>query len=138
MTVGFTCGTFDLLHAGHVSMLQWCRKNCDRLVVGLQYDPSIDRPEKNKPVQSILERHLQLRACKWVDEVIVYTTEAELMNLLAMVDIDVRFLGSEYQNKEFTGRDLCTSLGIQFIFNPRSHKFSSSELRQRIAQGSNS
>ena len=132
MKIGFTCGTFDLLHAGHVSMLEWCKDHCDRLIVGLQYDPSIDRAEKNKPVQSIVERTMQLRACKFVDEVIVYTTEAELMDLMSLLKFDVRFLGEEYRNKGFTGRSECVARGIELKFNPRGHKFSSSELRRRI------
>lgn len=130
--IGFTCGSFDLLHAGHVAMLEWCKTKCDKLIVGLQYDPSIDRASKNKPVQSIVERTMQLRACKYVDEIIVYTTEAELMDLLKLLRIDIRFVGNEYQNKDFTGRAYCQQTGIGVMYNPRPHNFSSSELRKRI------
>jgi glycerol-3-phosphate cytidylyltransferase len=133
MKIGFTCGTFDLLHAGHVAMLEWCKDHCDKLIVGLQYDPSIDRAEKNKPVQSIVERTMQLRACKFVDEVIVYTTEAELLDLLGLLKFDVRFLGVEYRDKDFTGRAECLEREIELKFNPRGHKFSSSELRSRVS-----
>ncbi len=118
---GFTCSTFDLFHAGHVAMLEWCRSRCDHLIVGLQYDPSLDR-DKNKPIQSIVERTVQLRGCKYVDEILVYTTEAELEHLI---------VGEEYTDKDFTGKDLCSRLGIEIHYNKRAHPFSSSELRQR-------
>lgn len=130
--IGFTCGTFDLLHAGHIGMFEWCREQCDRLIVGLQYDPSIDREDKNKPIQSIVERAVQLRACKYVDEVIVYATEADLEDLISTVRMDVRFVGIEYKEKDFTGRDLCDRLGIEVQYNPRDHDFSTSDLRTRI------
>lgn len=128
--VGFTCSTFDLFHAGHVRMLEEAKNVCDYLIVGLQTDPSIDRPEKNKPVQSVVERYIQLRACKFVDEIVPYTTENDLVEILTSLNIDVRILGEEYKDKFFTG----SHLPIETYFNSRKHKFSSSELRTRIAQ----
>ncbi len=129
---GFTCGSFDLFHAGHVAMLEWCAGRCTHLIVGLQLDPSVDRPTKNKPLQSIVERTIQLRACRHVDEVIVYQTEQELIELLHLMKIDVRFLGEDYKRKPFTGKDLCKKLNIEVEYNPRQHSFSSSELRSRL------
>lgn len=131
--VGFTCSAFDLLHAGHIMMLAEAAEQCDRLIVGLQTDPTIDRPEKNKPIQSIVERYLQLKAVRYVDEIIVYTTEQDLIDLHYVVPMNVRILGEEYKNKDFTGRELCEQLGIELYFNRRQHRFSSTELRQRIA-----
>lgn len=128
MRIGFTCSTFDLFHAGHVSMLEEAKTQCDYLIVGLQVDPTIDRPEKNKPVQSVVERALQVRACKYVDEIIPYSTEADLMDLLKALPIDVRILGVEYKNKPFTGDDLV----MEYYFNSRDHNWSSSELRKRV------
>ena len=132
MKVGFTCSTFDLFHAGHVAMLAEARKQCDYLIVGLQNDPTLDRPEKNKPVQSIVERQMQLKGCKYVDEIWVYNTERDLEDLLLMLDLDVRILGVEYENKEFTGREICHKRGIELYFNGRDHSFSSSNLRKRV------
>lgn len=138
--IGFTCSTFDLFHAGHVAMLKECKANCDYLIVGLQTDPSIDREEKNKPVQSIVERYVQLSACKYVDEIVPYETEKDLLDYLKLHEktIDVRFVGEEYADKDFTGRELC-STGytldadkMQLFLNRRSHSFSSSELRERV------
>jgi len=129
---GFTCSAFDLLHAGHVEMLRECKQYCDYLIVGLQTDPSIDRPEKNKPVQSIYERYVQLRACRYVDEIIVYETENDLSNLLAIEPIDRRFVGIEYESVYLTGQDVCNRRGIEIIYNSRYHKYSSSELRSRL------
>lgn len=129
--IGFTCSTFDLFHAGHVAMLEEAKQQCDWLIVGLQMDPSIDRPEKNKPIQSLVERQLQVRACRFVDEIVVYSTEAELMELLCMLPIDVRILGAEYEDKQFTGKHL---KNMEYYFNRRDHGFSSSELRKRIAR----
>lgn len=126
--IGFTCSSFDLFHAGHALMLAEARDQCDYLIVGLQTDPSIDRPEKNKPVQSVFERFIQLDACKYVDLIIPYDTEADLLNLLKSIRIDVRILGEEYADKKFTGDELET----EFYFNTRSHSFSTTELRQRI------
>ena len=132
--VGFTCSTFDLLHAGHILMLEEAKKHCDRLIVGLQTDPSIDRPNKNKPVQSIVERYVQLKAVRFVDEIMIYTTEQDLIDLIQILPIDVRILGEEYKDKEFTGKAECEAMGIEMIFNSRTHRFSSSELRNRVAK----
>ena len=129
--IGFTCSTFDLFHAGHVAMLEEAKQQCDWLIVGLQIDPSVDRPEKNKPVQSLVERQLQVRACRFVDEIVVYNTEAELLEILCMLPIDVRILGSEYDGKKFTGHFL---KNMDYYYNKRDHGFSSSELRKRIAK----
>ena len=132
MKVGFTASAFDLLHAGHVAMLEEAKSQCDWLIAGLQTDPTIDRPEKNKPVQSITERFIQLRACKYVDEIYVYATEADLMDLLAILPIDVRIIGSDYANKDFTGKKYCLDNNIKIYYNRRSHKLSTSELRNRL------
>jgi glycerol-3-phosphate cytidylyltransferase len=128
MRVGFTCSCFDLFHAGHVMMLQEAKSQCDYLIVGLQSDPTIDRPEKNKPVQTLLERFIQLQACKHVDEIVPYSTEKELMDLLTSYPIDVRIIGEEYRDKQFTG----FNLPISVYFNSRQHSFSTTELRQRV------
>jgi glycerol-3-phosphate cytidylyltransferase len=128
MKIGFTCSTFDLFHAGHVMMLREAKEQCDYLIVGLQTDPTIDRPEKNKPVQGVFERFVQLNACVHVDEIIPYATEKELRDMLQSFKIDVRILGEEYKDKEFTGHDL----PMDFYFNKRRHSFSTSELRQRV------
>jgi glycerol-3-phosphate cytidylyltransferase len=133
MKTGFTCSTFDLFHAGHIMMLKEARTQCDYLIVGLQTDPTIDRPlEKNKPVQSVFERYEQLKACKYVDEVLVYATEKDLIDILLSYPIDVRILGNEYEHRDFTGRIECVDRGIQFYFNKRDHSFSTTELRQRV------
>jgi glycerol-3-phosphate cytidylyltransferase len=133
MKVGFTCSTFDLFHAGHIMMLKEARTQCDYLIVGLQTDPTIDRPtEKNKPVQSIFERYEQLKACKYIDEILVYATEKDLVDILLSYPIDVRILGNEYEHKNFTGRQECVARGIEFYFNKRDHTFSTTELRQRV------
>lgn len=132
--VGFTCSTFDLLHAGHVAMLAEAKTQCDYLIVGLQSDPTLDRSTKNKPVQSIVERQMQLRGCRYVDEIWVYNTEKDLEDLLLMLPIDVRILGVEYEGKEFTGREICHKRGIKLYFNGRDHSFSSSNLRKRVYQ----
>jgi glycerol-3-phosphate cytidylyltransferase len=131
MKVGFTCSTFDLFHAGHLLMLEEAKKQCDWLIVGLQTDPTIDRPtEKNKPVQSVFERFVQVESCKYVDKVIPYATEKELKDILLSYPIHVRILGEEYVNKPFTGSDL----DMEFYFNKRRHSFSTSELRQRVIE----
>lgn len=127
--IGFTCGAFDLCHYGHVLMFEECRRMCDWLVVGVQTDPSVDRPDKNKPVQSLEERIGQVRALKYVDEVVVYTTEEDLYNYLKNHSPDIRFIGADWEGKEFTGYDL----PVDVVFNTRDHGFSSSDLRQRIA-----
>lgn len=133
MKIGFTCSTFDLFHAGHLLMLEEARKQCDYLIVGLQTDPTIDRPiEKNKPVQSVFERFVQVESCKYVDKVIPYATEKDLIDILLSYPINIRILGDEYKDKNFTGRRECEKRGIEFYFNSREHSFSTSELRQRV------
>lgn len=133
MKIGFTCSTFDLFHAGHLLMLEEAKKQCDYLIVGLQTDPTIDRPtEKNKPVQSVFERFVQLKACKYIDEVIPYSTEKELVDILLSYPINVRILGYEYAEKDFTGKHECMDKGIEIYFNKREHSFSTTELRQRV------
>ena len=133
LSVGFTCSAFDLLHAGHVQMLREAKEHCDYLRVGLQLDPSLDRPEKNSPVQSVVERYTQLRAVRYVDEIIPYVSEKDLEDILSMYEIDIRFLGDEYKEKDFTGKDICKKRGISLYFNKRDHRFSSSDLRRRIS-----
>lgn len=128
MRVGFTCSCFDLFHAGHVMMLKEAKTQCDYLIVGLQTDPTIDRAEKNKPVQSVLERFIQLDACKYVDEIVPYATEKELKDILTSYKIDVRIIGEEYRDKQFTGHNL----PMEVYFNSRQHSFSTTELRQRV------
>lgn len=134
MKIGFVASAFDLLHSGHVIMLEEAKSVCDYLIVGLQIDPSIDRPTKNKPIQSVVERYLQLRACKYVNEIIPYLTEKDLEDILLTMKIDVRILGEEYKNLDFTGKDICRKRGIELYFNKRDHRFSSSELRNRISE----
>jgi glycerol-3-phosphate cytidylyltransferase len=135
LKIGITFSTFDMLHAGHVAMLAEAKNHCDYLIAGLQTDPTIDRPDtKNKPVQSIVERQIQLTACRYVDEVVVYQTEQDLIDLLLILPLDVRILGVEYAEKSFTGDAECYSRGIQIVFNGRDHSFSSSSLRKRVAQ----
>jgi|TARA_B110000259_G_scaffold37922_1_gene43064 glycerol-3-phosphate cytidylyltransferase len=131
--VGFTCSTFDLLHSGHIQMLRDAKEHCDYLICGLQIDPTIDRSEKNAPIQTVVERYTQLQAVKYVDEIIPYATESDLKDILEMYYINVRVLGEEYRNKEFTGKDICSRRGIQLFFNNRDHRFSSSGLRQRVS-----
>jgi glycerol-3-phosphate cytidylyltransferase len=131
--VGFNCSTFDLFHTGHVLMLKEEKQHCDYLICGLQTDPTIDRPEtKNKPVQSVFERFIQLQSCKYVDEIIVYETEQDLLNMMMTHDIDVRFLGEEYKNKDFTGKQWCIDNDVELFYHKRRHPFSSTELRERI------
>lgn len=133
MKIGFTCGTFDLLHPGHIAMLKDCKSQCDKLIVGLHTDPTIDRPEtKNKPIQTTFERYLQLEAIKYVDQIIPYDTEADLSNLLGVLDIDIRFVGEDHINDQITGQLVCDQRGVMIIFNERNHDWSSSELRERI------
>jgi glycerol-3-phosphate cytidylyltransferase len=128
MEIGFTCSCFDLFHAGHIMMLKECKENCDYLIVGLQTDPTIDRPEKNTPVQSVFERFVQLQACKYVDEVVIYATEKDLIDVLLSYKINKRFVGEEYSDKNFTGKDL----GHKIFYNSRKHSFSTTELRKRV------
>tara|TARA_R110000868_G_scaffold81456_3_gene230544 strand:+ start:2967 stop:3386 length:420 start_codon:yes stop_codon:yes gene_type:complete len=135
-TVGFTASTFDLLHAGHVAMLREAKSHCDYLICGLQIDPSVDRSEKNSPVQSIVERYTQLAAIRYVDEIIVYSSEKDLTDILELYTIHVRILGDEYKDKEFTGRERCETLGIKLHFNSRNHRFSTTDLRKRIMEKS--
>jgi glycerol-3-phosphate cytidylyltransferase len=133
--IGITFSTFDLMHAGHVAMLAEAKNHCDYLIAGLQTDPTIDRPDtKNKPVQSIVERQIQLSSCRYVDEVVVYSTEQDLVDLLLILPVDVRILGVEYADKEFTGKAECDIRGIELIYNGRDHSFSSSSLRKRVAE----
>lgn len=129
MKTGFTCSCFDLFHAGHIMMLKEAKSKCDYLIVGLQTDPTIDRPEKNKPIQSVVERFIQLESCKYVDEVVVYATEKDLLDILYTYPIDIRFVGEEYKDKDFTGKDL---EHIEVYYNSRRHSFSTTELRQRV------
>jgi glycerol-3-phosphate cytidylyltransferase len=134
-TIGITFSTFDMLHAGHIAMLAEAKNHCDYLIAGLQTDPTIDRPEtKNKPVQSIVERQIQLAACRYVDEVVVYQTEQDLVDLLLILPVDVRVLGVEYEGKAFTGEQEGFTRGIRPIFNRRDHSFSSSGLRNRVVE----
>lgn len=136
MKIGFTASTFDLLHSGHVMMLREARSVCDYLIVGLQTDPTIDRPEtKNRPIQTVVERYIQLSAIEYVDEIIPYQTEGDLQDILQMYPIDVRILGEEYRSQSFTGRDICKARDIDLYFNKRHHRFSTSELRDRVNKG---
>jgi len=130
--IGITCSTFDLLHAGHIIMLEECKKSCDFLICALQNDPTIDRPNKNKPIQSIVERYIQLEAVKYVDKIIPYNTEAELETIFLSLDLDVRILGEEYKDKDFTARSICEKRGIKLVWNKRDHHFSSTNLRRSI------
>jgi glycerol-3-phosphate cytidylyltransferase len=132
--VGFTCSAFDLLHAGHIIMLKDARAHCDYLIVGLQRDPSLDRPEKNKPIQSLEERFIQLSAVKYIDQIFIYDTEEDLLNLLKTLPINIRILGDEYTHRHFTGRQYCLDNNIELYFNKREHNFSSTELRNRIKE----
>ena len=137
-TIGITFSTFDLFHAGHIAMLSEAKNHCDYLIVGLQTDPTIDRPDsKNPPVQSILERQIQVSACRFVDEIVVYQTEKDLQDILLTLPIDVRILGVEYADKDFTGKNICFDRGIELVFNSRDHSFSSSNLRERVWQDEN-
>ena len=133
MKIGFNCSTLDLFHAGHVTMLKVEKQHCDYLIVALQSDPTIDRPEvKNKPVQSLYERYVQITGCKYVDEVLVYETEEDLENLLKTQTIHIRFLGDEYKTKPFTGKQYCLDKGIELFYHERQHPYSSSGLRKRV------
>jgi glycerol-3-phosphate cytidylyltransferase len=134
MKIGFTCSSFDLLHAGHVQMLRDAKEQCDYLIVGLQQDPALDRPkEKNRPIQTIVERYTQLKAISYVDEIIDYSTERDLEDILELYTIHVRILGEEYRDKEFTGKDICRKRDIELFFNKRDHRFSTSVLRKSCA-----
>lgn len=133
MKVGITFSTFDLLHAGHIAMLREAKSQCDYLIVGLQSDPTIDRPDtKNKPIQTMFERYLQIKSVEYVDEVIPYQTEKDVIDVLQTLPIDVRILGKEYKEKDFTGKDVCNQRGIELYFNTRDHRFSTTDLRKRV------
>lgn len=134
MKIGITFSAFDLLHAGHIKMLEEAKRNCDYLIVGLQTDPTIDRPEKNKPTQTVVERYIQLKGCKFVDEIVPYATEQDLEDILRAFKIDVRIVGEEYRDKAFTGRTYCEENGIMLYFNKRNHRFSSSSLRKIVSE----
>ncbi|WP_418263513.1 adenylyltransferase/cytidyltransferase family protein [Flavobacterium faecale] len=134
MKIGITFSAFDLLHAGHVKMLEEAKLNCDYLIVGLQTDPTIDRPTKNKPTQTVVERYIQLKACKFVDEIVPYATEQDLEDILKSFTIDLRIVGDEYKDKDFTGRKYCEEKGITLYFNTRDHRFSSTNLRHEVYQ----
>jgi glycerol-3-phosphate cytidylyltransferase len=138
LVVGVVFSSFDLLHAGHVAMLSEAKNHCDYLIACLQTDPTIDRPDtKNKPVQSIVERQIQLQAVRYVDEIVVYETERDLEDLLLILPVDVRILGVEYSGVDFTGKDICMARGIKLVYNSRDHSFSSSSLRKRIVDAGN-
>ena len=137
LRIGFTASQFDMLHAGHVAMLSEAKNHCDYLIAGLQNNASWDRPEKNAPIQSIVERQIQLAATRYVDEIVVYNTEKDLEDILLTLPLDVRILGVEYRDKEFTGRDICVSRDIELIYNKRDHSFSSSSLRKRVVEAEN-
>lgn len=130
--IGITFSAFDLLHAGHIKMLEEAKRHCDYLIIGLQTDPTLDRPEKNRPTQTVVERYIQLKACKHVDEIVPYATEQDLEDILHSFKIDVRIIGDEYREKNFTGRTYCEEKGIELYFNKRDHRFSSSALREEV------
>lgn len=132
MKIGITFSAFDLLHAGHIKMLEEAKHQCDYLICGLQIDPTLDRSEKNKPIQTVVERYIQLKGCKFVDEIVPYATEQDLEDILQSFKIDVRIVGDEYQDKNFTGRSYCEEKGIKLFFNVRDHRFSSSGLRKEV------
>ena len=133
MKIGFNCSSFDLLHAGHVTMLKMEKELCDYLIVALQIDPTVDRPgSKNKPVQSAYERYVQLQACKYVDEILIYETEFDLLQLLQTQTIHIRFLSEEYLNRDFTGKQYCMNNGIELHYHKRKHSYSSTDLRERV------
>ena len=137
MKIGITFSAFDLLHAGHIKMLEDAKRQCDYLIVGLQTDPTLDRPEKNQPIQTVVERYIQLQACTMVNEIVPYATEQDLEDILRSFKIDVRILGEEYKEKNFTGRTYCEEKGIELYYNSRDHRFSSSGLRKIVAEKEN-
>jgi glycerol-3-phosphate cytidylyltransferase len=134
MRIGITFSAFDLLHAGHITMLEEAKRQCDYLICALQTDPTLDRPEKNRPTQTVVERYIQLKGCKFVDEIVPYATEQDLEDILRAFKVDVRIIGDEYREKSFTGREYCESKGIELYFNTRDHRFSSSGLRKVVAE----
>jgi len=137
MKVGITFSSFDLFHAGHVKMLEEAKLHCDYLICGLQTNPTLDRPEKNMPVQTVVERYIQLKGCKHVDEIVPYATEQDLEDVLRSFKIDIRIIGDEYASKQFTGRKYCEEKGIDLYFNKREHRFSSSGLRKEVHEKEN-
>lgn len=132
MKIGITCSCFDLFHAGHVKMLQEAKSQCDYLIVALQTDPTIDRPTKNKPIQSLVERYIQVKGCIYVDEIVPYQTEVELKEIFKTFQLNIRIIGDDYRGKEFTAKDICASRGIEIFYNKRDHDFSSTELKKRL------
>ena len=134
MIIGITFSSFDLFHSGHVAMLKEAKANCDHLMVGAQTDPTVDRPEKNKPIQSVFERYVQLEGCKYIDQIVPYATEKEIEDILLTYKIDKRFIGEEYKTKEFTGKQLCVDNDIELYYNKRQHSFSTTNLRTRIVE----
>tara|TARA_B100000902_G_scaffold8712_1_gene10985 strand:+ start:2902 stop:3312 length:411 start_codon:yes stop_codon:yes gene_type:complete len=134
LTRGFTASSFDLFHSGHVAMLKEARANCDYMIVGLQTDPTLDRPEKNKPIQSVFERYVQLEGCKYIDEIIPYESEKDLTDIFLTYGIDIRFIGEEYRQKDFTAKQICVDKGIEIYYNKRQHSFSTTNLRKRIKE----
>ena len=134
MKIGITFSAFDLLHAGHIKMLEEAKRQCDYLIVGLQTDPTLDRPEKNRPVQTVVERYIQLKGCKFVDEIVPYATEQDLEDILRSFKIDVRIVGDEYREQNFTSRIYCEAKGVELYYITRDHWFSSSGLRRELHQ----
>tara|TARA_Y100000816_G_C25957061_1_gene499362 strand:- start:286 stop:717 length:432 start_codon:yes stop_codon:yes gene_type:complete len=132
MKTGITFSCFDLFHAGHIKMLEEAKTQCDYLIVGLQVDPTLDRPEKNKPIQTVVERYIQLKSCKFIDEIVPYATEQDLLDILSSFKINVRIIGEEYKKINFTGKDYCIKKGIELYYNKREHRFSSSGLRKQV------
>ena len=137
MKTGITFSTFDLLHAGHIAMLREAKEQCDYLICGLHVDPQVERPQKNAPVQSIVERYIQLSAVKYVDEIVPYNLEKDLADILLTYPINVRIIGADYKDVDFSAKQLCADNGIEIYYNSRSHDFSSSGLRKRIAEKEN-
>ena len=137
MKTGITFSTFDLLHAGHIAMLAEAKSVCDYLICGLHVDPQVERPNKNQPIQSIVERYIQLSSVQYVDEIIPYNLEKDLHDILLTYPINIRIIGADYKDTEFSGKDICLTKGIEIYYNERSHNFSSTELRQRIQQAEN-
>ena len=134
LIIGITFSQFDLLHAGHIAMLSEAKNHCDYLIAGLQNNAQWDRPEKNEPIQSIVERQISLSAVRTVDEIVIYNTEKDLADILLTLPMDVRILGVEYANKDFSGKEICERRNIKIIYNGRDHSFSSSSLRKRIME----
>ena len=134
MNTGITFSSFDLFHSGHVAMLKEARQNCDFLIVGVQTDPTIDRPEKNQPIQSVFERYVQLEGCKYIDEIIPYESEKDLTDIFLTYGIDIRFIGEEYKDKDFTAKQICVDKNIKIHYNKRQHSFSTTNLRKRIKE----